>query len=146
MTPSTGRFWAAMLQVENAIGVAPDCPFKTVYYIAVSQTSNPTGAWNVYEFDMSVGTTNVADFTMIGLNGQAVYFSANMFAQDGSSYAYAEVFEANKAKMEAGQGGFTADGFINLRATGPGYHRQDRAIPRRHRPAGVQPGPARRRR
>ena len=117
--PSTHRFWAAMLQVEGGLGIAGDCPFKTVYFIAVTQGNDPTGAWNVYEFDMSVGSTNAADFTMIGLNGPAVYFSANMFQANGN-YAYAEIFEANKAKMEAGIGGFTADGFINLQGTGPG--------------------------
>ena len=118
---STGRFWAAMLQVEGGLGVATDCAFKSVYLIAVSQTHDPTGAWNVYEFDMTAGTNNAADFTMIGINGDAIYFSANMFGPDPDNfYAYAEIFEANKAKMEAGQGGFTADGFLNLQATGPG--------------------------
>ena len=118
--PADGRFWAAMLQVENALGIATDCPFKTAYYISVSQTSNPSGKWNVYEFDMSMGQTFVADFTQLGLDGQGVYFSANMFLQDGSAFPYAELFEANKAKMERGKGGFTADGFFNMRANGPG--------------------------
>jgi hypothetical protein len=118
--PSTGRFWAAVLQVEGALGVGGDCPLKTVYYVAVSQTHNPSGSWNVYEFDMSLGMTNVADFTQIGLDGNAVYFSANMFNQEGTAYEYAEIFEANKHQMEAGGGSFTADGFFNLQAHGPG--------------------------
>lgn len=118
--PSTGRFWAAMLQLEGALGVGGTCPLKTVYYIAVSQTRDPSGTWNVYEFDMSIGTTNVADYTQIGLDGNAVYFSANMFNQAGTAYEYAEIFEANKHQMEAGGAAFTADGFFNLQAHGPG--------------------------
>jgi hypothetical protein len=118
--PVDHRFWAAMLQLENAIGIATDCPFMSVYYIAVSQTSDPRGSWNVYEFNMSLEQQFVADFTQIGLNRDAVYFSGNMFANDGTFGAYAEVFEANKAKMERGRGGFTADGFSNLQAQGPG--------------------------
>jgi hypothetical protein len=114
------RFWAAVLQVENTQGLAPDCAFKTAYFIAVSQTSDPTGSWNVYEFDMSLGQPFAADFMQLGMNADAVYFSANMFSADGSAFPYAELFEANKAKMERGQGGFTADGFFNLRASGPG--------------------------
>ncbi len=114
------RFWAAMLQVENGLGIAPDCPFKSVYYVAVSQTSNPSGNWNVYEFEMSMGRAMAADYTQLGINSQAVYFSANMFATDNSGSFYAELFEANKSKMEHGLGGFTADGFFNLRANGPG--------------------------
>ncbi len=118
--PIDQRFWAAMLQVENGLGIAPDCPMKSVYYVAVSQTSNPNGRWNVYEFDMTLGQPYFADYTQLGINGQAVYFSANMFNQGGTAYEYAELFEANKARMERGQGGFTADGFFNLQADGPG--------------------------
>ncbi|HET9781156.1 MAG TPA: hypothetical protein VFR33_05200 [Candidatus Dormibacteraeota bacterium] len=121
-----GRFWAAILQIEGApwFPAAPDCPFKSVYYIAVTQTSDPNGAWNVYEFDMSMASRHQtselfgADYTQIGINSQAVYFSGNMFGSQGGFYA--EVFEANKAQMEAGKAQFTADGFFNLRGTGPG--------------------------
>lgn len=126
--PIDRRFWAAALQLENGIGIAPDCPFKAVYFVSVSQTSDPSGSWNVYEFEMSmgqhpIGTQNlIADYTQLGINGQAVYFSANMFTADTGQFPYAELFEANKAKMERGQGGFTADGFFNLRANGPGLN------------------------
>ena len=116
-----GRFWAAMLQVEGsqAFGVATDCPYKSVYYIAVSQTSNPNGKWNVYEFNMETdvaGQQFAADYTQIGINGKAVYFSGNMYGEQGGFFA--EIFEANKAQMEKGQANFTASGFYNLSATG----------------------------
>ena len=111
------RFVAASLEIEGALGVN-SCPFATRYWIAVSQTNDPRGAWNVYEFDMSLGTTNTADFTMIGIDDQGVYFSANMFTQAGDAYSYAEVFGANKAKMERGQS-VVASGFFNLTVTGP---------------------------
>jgi hypothetical protein len=117
--PAEHRFWAAMLQVEGGLGIAPDCAFKTVYFIAVSQNSDPRGTWNVYEFDMSAGTTYAADFTQIGLNHDAVFFSANMFNSAGPGF-FAEVFEANKGQMEAGHDDFTVDGFRNLQGTGPG--------------------------
>jgi hypothetical protein len=126
--PIDRRFWAAALQLENGIGIAPDCPFKAVYFVSVSQTSDPSGKWNVYEFEMSmgqhpIGTQNlIADYTQLGINGDAVYFSANMFSADTGQFPYAELFEANKAKMEKGQGHFTADGFFNLRANGPGLN------------------------
>jgi len=122
--PADGRFWAAMLQIEGSVafGVAQNCPYKSSYWIAVSQTSNPTGAWNVYEFNMEtdVGSQKFgADYTQIGINSQAVYFSGNMFGENGGFFA--ELFEANKAQMESGGTSFTADGFYNLRVTaGPG--------------------------
>jgi hypothetical protein len=121
--PIDHRFWAAMLQVEgvdipNVLQIAPDCPFKSVYFIAASQTSDPRGDWNVYEFNMSLDGQFFADFTQIGLNRDALYFSANMFGLAGGFYA--EVFEANKSQMERGKANFTADGFFNLQAQGPG--------------------------
>lgn len=121
--PADGRFWAAMLQVEGAqaFGVALDCPYKSVYFVAVSQTSNPSGKWNVFEFNMETdvnGQKFAADYTQIGINGQAVYFSGNMFGEQGGFFA--ELFEANKSQMEAGQAHFSADGFFNLQGTGPG--------------------------
>jgi hypothetical protein len=123
--PVGGRFWAAMLQAEStpSLGlVTTGCKFKSVYYVAVSQTSNPNGSWNVYEFDMSTQHGFAADYTQIGINGEAVYFSANMFGPTKGTNGgfYAEIFEANKASMEAGAGGFTADGFLNLQGSGPG--------------------------
>jgi hypothetical protein len=120
--PVDNRFWAAVLQVENGLGIAPDCPFKSVYYVGVSQTSDPRGSWNVYEFNMSLDGQFAADFTQIGVNGNGVYFSANMFGPSTGLNGgfYAEIFEANKAKMERGKAGFTADGFFNMQVTGPG--------------------------
>lgn len=114
------RYWAAMLQVENAFGVGLGCPFKSVYYVAVSQTSNPNGKWNVYEFDMTMGQLFAADYTQLGINGQGVYFSGNMFGVGPNGGFYAEVVEANKSRMEKGQDKFTADAFFNLQGTGPG--------------------------
>jgi hypothetical protein len=117
--PVDNRFWAGILQVEGAFGVAADCPFQTAYYLAVSRTSDPRGSWNVYKFDMSLGTTNAADFTQFGFDRDAVYFSANMFNNAGTAYEYAELFEANKRMMERGSASFTAAGFRSLTATGP---------------------------
>src|SRR5258708_31962038 len=113
-----------MLQIEGSVacGVAGNCTYKSVYWVAVSQTSDPSGAWNVYEFNMD---TDVAgqkfgdDYTQLGINSQAVYFSGNMFGENGGFFA--ELFEANKAQMESGGTSFTADGFYNLLVTaGPG--------------------------
>jgi hypothetical protein len=116
----TGRFWAAMLQYENAFNNALDCQSKSVYYIAVSQTGDPSGAWNVYEFEMSGGRPFTADYTQVGFNGDAVFFSANMFRSDNGPGFYAEIFEANKAQMMNGQNDFHALGFRDIQATSPG--------------------------
>jgi hypothetical protein len=118
--PIDHRFWAAMLQYENAFSTATDCPFLSAYFIAVSQTADPNGAWNVYEFEMSNGGVYTADYTQIGFNRDALFFSANMFRADNGPGFYAEVFEASKSQMERGTANFTAEGFRKMQATGGG--------------------------
>src|SRR5947208_9562635 len=68
--PADGRFRAAMLQVENAFAVGDACPFQSTYYVAVSQTSDPRGTWNVYAFEMTMGQPFAADYTQLGMNSQ----------------------------------------------------------------------------
>ena len=118
--PNSGRFVAAALELEGAF--ENTCALKSVYYIAVSQTGDPRGAWNVYVFDMTLGANNVADFTQIGFDGHDIYFSANMFTATANianaTFSYAEAFGANKAAMEAGES-VTANGFFNFTVTGP---------------------------
>jgi hypothetical protein len=111
--PNTGRFWTAILQVENAFGVAPNCPFLSGYWIAVSQTSDPNGSWNVYFFDMALGNPNAADYTQFGFDAKNIYFSGNMFPVSNSGNFYAQIMGANKTRMENGKS-VTAYGFRNL--------------------------------
>jgi hypothetical protein len=115
--PVDGRFWAAILQNENALWQQTGCAFMSRVWIAVSQTSDPTGAWNVYSFDLANSTTNAADFSELGFDAQAVYFTANMWTQTGSSFQYPEVLAMNKALMEQGAS-VTPAGFTNLKLNG----------------------------
>ena len=117
--PNTGRFWTAILQVEGALGIAPNCNFLSGYWIAVSQTSNPNGAWNVYFFDMALGNPNAADYTQLGFDTTNIYFSGNMFPNSNTGSFYAQILAANKSKMENGQS-VTAFGFRNLTSPSDG--------------------------
>lgn len=110
------RFFAAILQVQGAFGI-DTCPEVSKYWIAVSQTNDPRGNWNVYSVDMTFGTTNVADYTQMGFDSMAIYLSGNMFSQDGSAYEYAEVLSVNKSQMENGQTTHTY-GFTGLSYNG----------------------------
>jgi len=113
---SDQRFVLAALQVDGAI-IGTTCAPLSKYWIAVSKTNNPNGAWNIYSFDMRAGTQNVADFTQIGYDANGIYFSGNMFDSSSGTYQYAEIFGAPKAKMEAGTA-VTAHGFSKLKAGG----------------------------
>jgi hypothetical protein len=99
--PNTGRFWVALLQVENAFGIGTHCNFLSVYWIA--NLEPVSGNINVYRFDMALGTTNVADYTQFGFNATTVTFNGNMFNNAGTAYEYDEVQFADKAAMEKGE-------------------------------------------
>ena len=99
---NTNSIWVAMLQIEGS-PIGDSCPFQSTYWIAVAPNGNATGTWNIYSFDMTLGTTNLADYTQFGFDSQAIYFSGNMFNEAGTAYEYAEVAGANKAAMRAGQ-------------------------------------------
>lgn len=108
---NNNRFWVAMLQVEGS-PVGNTCANSSTYWVAVSQNGNPNGAWNVYHFDMTLGSGNWADYTQFGFDTQAIYFSGNMFSFNDGSYQYAEYFGARKVAMMNGQA-VTAFGFVN---------------------------------
>ncbi|HZU03199.1 MAG TPA: hypothetical protein VFA10_26260 [Ktedonobacteraceae bacterium] len=112
-----GRFWVAMYQAEDAFGIGTGCPFVSLYWIAVSQSNNPNGNWNVYSFDMTNGTSNAADFTQFGFDAQAIYFSGNMYNNRTTAYQYPEIFAASKSLMEHGST-VTPYGFFNLQFNG----------------------------
>ena len=113
--PTTQRFFALIDEVEGT-DATPRCSFVSRYWIAVSQTSDPTGAWNVFWVDMSQGPGYWADFPGFGFNDQAIFFSGNVFLAAGSSSSFqdAEVYEANKAAIEAGSLAFSVSGFTGL--------------------------------
>ena len=125
--PVDKRFWAAILQLEGTLinpgGGSRLCPFQSLMWVAVSQTSDPRGKWNVYAFNTSVDGAFANDYTQLGFNGQAIFVSMNMFGPTGFCF-YAEVFEANKKQMEHGLNNFTPDAFFNMQVQGPGITAQ----------------------
>lgn len=111
--PNSNRFWAATLQLEGAFGIP--CSLASYYWIAYSLTSSPTGTWCSYAFPMSLDGVNVADYTQFGFDGQAVYFSGNMFNSSTGGYSYDEAFSFTKPTSTTScASGFTAYGFYNL--------------------------------
>jgi hypothetical protein len=102
--PVTARWWVAFQQVEGAFGVAPNCSFVSRYWVAVSATSDPRGAWHVYAFNTAnlVGSPSAADYTQMGFNSQAVFIGGNQFNQAGTAFNGGWVLAIPKATAEAG--------------------------------------------
>ncbi|WIG59292.1 MAG: hypothetical protein OJF49_002039 [Ktedonobacterales bacterium] len=111
------RWVAAILQVEGAWGIS--CPFQTTYWVAASMSPNPSGTWNVFAINMAFGSdsTGAADFTQIGVNGDGIYVSANVFNNAGSAYDYAEIVGCGKTKIYQGYAP-TCNAWYNLTAGG----------------------------
>jgi hypothetical protein len=111
------RFWAAILNNVSPKGSCTTTLSRV--WIAVSQTSNPNGLWNIYSFDVRRGSAYFGDFTQFGYDQQAVYVSLDMWTQPGGSgtFKYENVFALAKAPMEAGQM-VTPYGFSGLTSGG----------------------------
>ena len=79
--------------------------------IAVSQTSNPAGAYYLYSFDATDGDGTdplhahcpcFGDQPLIGADRHGFYVSTNEFAIHGAGFNGAQIFALSKAKLVAG--------------------------------------------
>lgn len=72
------------------------------YCVAVTQTNNPLGAWNLYQFDTNLSNSrNWMDYPHAGVGADAIYMGGNMFSF-GGRFAEARIWAFNKADMYAG--------------------------------------------
>ena len=73
----------------------------TDYCLAVSQTGDPTGSWNIYSF-----TTGSAalffDYPHAGVGNEAIYMGANIFNNTTNAFIDSRVWAFDKAAMYSG--------------------------------------------
>jgi hypothetical protein len=74
--------------------------------LGVSQTSDPTGNWNLYRVDADAANILWADFPSIGFNKNWIVVHANMYPiTDGTGSFLSHIYVFNKASLyEGGQG------------------------------------------
>jgi hypothetical protein len=76
------------------------------FLLSISKSSDPLGGWWNYKLDATkdgaTATNNWADYPGLGVDAQALYLTANMFAFDGD-FQYAKVRVVPKAAPYAGQ-------------------------------------------
>jgi hypothetical protein len=88
--PATRRFFAITLEIDEASGTS-QVPFTRSHnFVAVSKTSDPTGAWYIYSFDVTddglMGTPLHAtcpclgDQPLMGADANGFYLSTNEFS------------------------------------------------------------------
>ena len=70
--------------------------------LAVSQTQDPTGVWNLYRVLADEQGANFADFPSIGYNRNWITITANMFSNSSGLFQESRIFVFDKADVYAG--------------------------------------------
>jgi hypothetical protein len=101
---TNGRFivteWATL---NNGSGVPLNISLQ---FVAVSQTSDPTGGWNIFSYDTTnVGTQGCPcfpDFGQLGMDANGVYISSNLFSIKTDTFVGAVIYALPKSRLIAG--------------------------------------------
>ena len=106
---ATQRFFMVALTLETrANGM-----FTHVNHLdlAVSQTSNPTGTWNIYRTDVTNDGTNtggtnpgpyLGDYPHIGADSNGFYITTNAYPWCCNGFSGAQIYAFSKAQLAAG--------------------------------------------
>jgi hypothetical protein len=112
---ATQRFFVVVLTLE----VVPTTgAFTTVNHLdlAVSQSANPTGVWNIYRIDVtadgSPGATGgpcpcLGDYPHIGADANGFYITTNSYPWGPGSFDGAQIYAFSKAQLAAGSAAVT---------------------------------------
>ena len=111
---ATQRFFVVVLTLNTN----PNGSFTLVNHldVAVSQTSNPTGSWNIYRLDVtsdgSPGNTGGAcpclgDYPHIGADANGFYITTNSYPWGPGSFDGAQLYAFSKAQLAAGAASVT---------------------------------------
>jgi hypothetical protein len=111
---ATQRFFVVVLTLETT----PSGAFTTANHLdlAVSQTSNAAGAWNIYRIDVtgdgSPGTTGgpcpcLGDYPHIGADAYGFYITTNSYPWGPGSFDGAQIYAFSKAQLAAGAASVT---------------------------------------
>jgi hypothetical protein len=125
---ATQRFFVVVLTLERT----PAGANTTVNHldIAVSQTSNPTGSWNIYRTDVTNDGTNaggvnpgpyLGDYPHIGADANGFYITTNSYPWCGTCFGFsgAQIYAYSKAQLAAGAASVTmvhldTSGLVNV--------------------------------
>ena len=70
--------------------------------VAVSQTSDPSGNWIRYAFDVDASNTNWFDYPLVGFNQNWLVVAANNFTVAANAFAGSQIFIFDMASLTAG--------------------------------------------
>jgi hypothetical protein len=110
----TQRFYFVALTLETH----PSGAFTTVNHLdlAVSQSADPTGSWNIYRIDVTNDGTNtggvnpapyLGDYPHIGADANGIYLTTNAYPWCCNGFAGAQIYALSKAQLAAGASAVT---------------------------------------
>jgi hypothetical protein len=119
---ATQRFFVVVLTLETF----PNGAFTTVNHLdlAVSQTSNPTGQWNIYRIDVTNDGSNIGgqnpgpylgDYPHIGADAYGIYLTTNAYPWCCNGFGGAQIYAFSKAQLAAGAANVT---MVHIDTTG----------------------------
>jgi hypothetical protein len=107
---ATQRFFLVVLTLDR-VGTSSALSGVNHLDLAVSQTSDPTGNWNIYKIDVTNDGTNtggqnpgpyLGDYPHIGADANGVYLTTNAYAWCCNGFAGAQIYALSKAQLAAG--------------------------------------------
>jgi hypothetical protein len=111
---ATQRFFVVVLTIERL----PTGALSTVNHLdlAVSQTANPSGTWNIYRLDVTNDGTNtrgqnpgpyLGDYPHIGADANGFYITTNAYPWCCNGFSGAQIYAFSKAQLAAGAANVT---------------------------------------
>jgi hypothetical protein len=106
----TQRFYMIVLTLDR-VGTTSALTHVNHLDIAVSQTSNPAGAWNIYKIDVTNDGSNpdasnacpcLGDYPHIGADANGFYVTTNSYTWAGHGFDGAQIYALSKAQLAAG--------------------------------------------
>jgi hypothetical protein len=86
------------------------------FFIGVSTSADPTSSFFIYSLNVTFVANDLFDFPQLGMDQDAVLFTANIFHEPGDVFAGADFFAVAKARLYNGLG-FSVPVFTGLVGT-----------------------------
>jgi hypothetical protein len=114
----TQRFFIVSLTLDPQVNGPCQGVFSCVNHLdlAVSQTSNPTGRWNIYKIGVTNDGTNtggvnpgpyLGDYPHMGADANGIYLTTNAYPWHENGFSGAQIYALSKAQLAAGAANVT---------------------------------------
>jgi hypothetical protein len=109
----TQRWFVVALTLDSQASGPCQGVFSCVNHLdlAVSQTSDPTGGWNIYRIDVTNDGTNtggvnpgpyLGDYPHMGADANGIYLTTNSYPWHANGFSGAQIYGLSKAQLAAG--------------------------------------------